>query len=109
MMKRLLFGLAVCLCFLNVTYVFGQDDETSTTTQSTTTNATVSKSSRKVNWTEVELKWNEVLDDDIVHEKWKKLDENLKSGKVNSIASEMQSIGYITYRYRFAIYIDRSI
>jgi anti-sigma28 factor (negative regulator of flagellin synthesis) len=63
-----------------VNYVFGQDETTTTESTSTTTNATTSKN-KKVNWTEVEMKWNEVLDDDIVHEKWKKLDENLKNGK----------------------------
>jgi len=85
-MKKLLFSLAICLCILNVTHVFGQDEETTTTEQPTSTstaNSTVKKESKKVNWTEVEMKWNEVLDDDVVHEKWKKLEENLKAGIKN--------------------------
>lgn len=85
-MKRLLFVLSVCLCiYLNVNYAVGQEDETETTTfqsTSTTTNATVTKVSRKVNWTEVEEKWNQVLEDDVVYEKWKRLDENLKNGRM---------------------------
>lgn len=82
-MKKLLIVLSVCLCiYLNVNYALGQDDEVeSTTTQATTTTVnTTAKVSRKVNWTEVEEKWNEVLEDDVVHEKWKKLDESLKNG-----------------------------
>lgn len=80
---RVLFVLSVCLCiYLNVHYALGQDDEAeSTTTEpATTTNATV-KVNKKVNWTEVEEKWNEVLEDDVVHEKWKKLDQSLKNGR----------------------------
>ena len=84
-MKKLLFVLSICFCiYLNVNYVIGQDDsETTTTTESvySTTNATANKN-RKVNWTEVEEKWMQVLDDDVVHEKWKKLDENLKNGNL---------------------------
>ncbi|KAK4337394.1 hypothetical protein RND71_043341 [Anisodus tanguticus] len=58
--------------------LISKDEDTTTTTEAETV-TTVKPPSKKINWTEIELKWNEVLDDDIVHEKWKKLDENLKS------------------------------
>lgn len=80
-MKKLLFSLAICLLILNVTFVIGQDDdETTTTTEQSVAGNVTSKPNKKVNWTEIEMKWNEILDDDIVHEKWKKLDESLKNG-----------------------------
>lgn len=82
MLKKLFFSVLICFCIINVAYVFGQDDDESAaaTTEIPTTTTEKSKANKKVNWTEVEMKWNEILDDDIVHEKWKKLDENLKNG-----------------------------
>lgn len=80
---KLLVVLSVCLClYLNLNYALGQDEEAeTTTTQATTTTVnSTAKVSKKVNWTEVEEKWNEVLEDDVVYAKWKKLDENLKNG-----------------------------
>lgn len=39
------------------------------------------KTSKKVNWTEIETEWNAVMEDDKVREKWNQIDEKMKAGK----------------------------
>lgn len=44
-----------------------------------------SKAAKRVNWTEIESEWNAVLDDDKVREKWNKIDEKMKAGKLRFV------------------------
>jgi hypothetical protein len=38
------------------------------------------KTSKKVNWVDIENEWNDVMDDDLVRQKWNTLDEKMKAG-----------------------------